>query len=169
MPPRLPIALTAQPRAIRVAQRAFSASFQRGESSSAPRASPEASSSRTPSLASRSPAGPPIPTPAKGTRAEKGDLAVQPLGRPLGVPKPPTSIPKTWTDKKNELLDEDRHKATRRALWVTPFTLGAVQGGSEKEIAADMLGSRRLRKVTLGIIVELAQRVEESYGSGRPS
>ncbi|KAI9637255.1 ATPase assembly factor ATP10 [Dioszegia hungarica] len=93
MPPRLPIALTAQPRAIRVAQRAFSASFQRGESSR-----------------------PPIPTPAKGTKAEKVDLAVQPLGRPLGVPKPPTSIPKTWTDKKNELLDEDRHKATRRAL-----------------------------------------------------
>jgi hypothetical protein len=88
----------------------------------------------------------------------------------LGVPKPPTSIPKTWTDKKNELLDEDRHKATRRALWVTLFDLGAVQESSAKEItAADMLESRRLRRATFGIIVELAQRVEESYGSGRPS
>ncbi|EIW67444.1 hypothetical protein TREMEDRAFT_17176, partial [Tremella mesenterica DSM 1558] len=38
------------------------------------------------------------------------------LPRPLGVPNPPTSRPKTWGEKRAELLDEDRHKAKRKAL-----------------------------------------------------
>lgn len=40
------------------------------------------------------------------------------LPRPLGTPIPPSSIPKTWGQKKADLLDEDRHKAKRKALCV---------------------------------------------------
>ncbi|KAK4687503.1 hypothetical protein P7C73_g2617, partial [Tremellales sp. Uapishka_1] len=41
---------------------------------------------------------------------------VPPLSRPLGIPNVPSSIPKTWAEKKEDLLNEDRHKAKRKAL-----------------------------------------------------
>lgn len=47
---------------------------------------------------------------------DKDPYAVPPLSRPLGTTKVPTSIPKTWAEKKEELLDRDRHKAKRKAL-----------------------------------------------------
>lgn len=50
-----------------------------------------------------------------GTK-DKDPYAVPPLSRPLGTTKVPTSIPKTWAEKKEELLDRDRHKAKRKAL-----------------------------------------------------
>lgn len=43
-------------------------------------------------------------------------LAIPPLSRPPGVPNPPTAIPKSWSQRKDELLDEERHKAKRKAL-----------------------------------------------------
>lgn len=50
------------------------------------------------------------------TKESKDPYAVPPLSRPLGTTKVPTSIPKTWAEKKEELLDRDRHKAKRKAL-----------------------------------------------------
>ncbi|KAJ9125214.1 hypothetical protein QFC22_000168 [Naganishia vaughanmartiniae] len=38
------------------------------------------------------------------------------LPRPLGVQDPPSTASKTWQEKKDELLDRDRHLAKRKAL-----------------------------------------------------
>ena len=46
----------------------------------------------------------------------KKDLVVPPLARPPGVPTPPTTERKTWSEKKGEFLDADRHTAKRKAL-----------------------------------------------------
>ncbi|KAJ9115695.1 hypothetical protein QFC20_001022 [Naganishia adeliensis] len=46
-------------------------------------------------------------------------LALPPLPilpRPLGVQDPPSTASKTWQEKKDELLDRDRHMAKRKAL-----------------------------------------------------
>jgi ATPase complex subunit ATP10 len=40
------------------------------------------------------------------------------LPRPLGVPEPPNTKSKTWQEKKEELLDKERHIAKRKALSV---------------------------------------------------
>lgn len=52
----------------------------------------------------------------KPVGTSRDPYAVPPLNRPLGSPKQPTSVPKTWAQKKEELLDRDRHKAKRKAL-----------------------------------------------------
>jgi hypothetical protein len=44
------------------------------------------------------------------------DLPVLP--RPLGVQDPPSTASKTWQEKKEELLDRERHLAKRKALLV---------------------------------------------------
>lgn len=113
MTPRLPMTLGTKIGSTLNPRRAFSV-YNSLHFPSSP--SSEASSSRTPP--------PPRSTPpaqaavGNSTKSKRADLEVAPLSRPLGVPKPPSSIPKTWTEKKNEMLDEDRHKATRRALYV---------------------------------------------------
>jgi hypothetical protein len=61
----------------------------------------------------------PTPTPKQQARptstAQPAD-ALPVLPRPLGVPQVPSTKSKTWKEKKAELLDEDRHKAKRKAL-----------------------------------------------------
>lgn len=44
------------------------------------------------------------------------DLPILP--RPLGVQEPPSTASKTWQEKKEELLDRERHLAKRKALLV---------------------------------------------------
>jgi hypothetical protein len=63
----------------------------------------------------------PIPTPSQSellppTPTKKEDLELGPLPRPLGTPLLPSSAPKTWSDKKESYLNEDRQKAKRKAL-----------------------------------------------------
>lgn len=57
------------------------------------------------------------PTTTKGTPSEPKDpYAVPPLSRPLGVPVRPSSKALTWEQKKELMLDAERHKAKRQAL-----------------------------------------------------
>jgi hypothetical protein len=55
-------------------------------------------------------AAPPAPT------TTETDLPILP--RPLGVQDPPSTASKTWQEKKEELLDRERHLAKRKALLV---------------------------------------------------
>ncbi|WVO22924.1 uncharacterized protein IAS62_004267 [Cryptococcus decagattii] len=57
---------------------------------------------------------PPINPKPKGKSPASGDIP--PLQRPLGTPIKPTSSPKSWQQKKDEMLDDDRAKAKRKAL-----------------------------------------------------
>nr|XP_018261342.1 uncharacterized protein I303_05780 [Kwoniella dejecticola CBS 10117]OBR83500.1 hypothetical protein I303_05780 [Kwoniella dejecticola CBS 10117] len=52
---------------------------------------------------------------AKG-KGKSGPQPIPPLPRPLGVLQHPSSANKTWSQRKQELLDDDRHKAKRKAL-----------------------------------------------------
>ncbi|KAL0249759.1 hypothetical protein I308_103060 [Cryptococcus tetragattii IND107] len=57
---------------------------------------------------------PPTNPKPKGKSPASGDIP--PLQRPLGTPIKPTSSPKSWQQKKDEMLDDDRAKAKRKAL-----------------------------------------------------
>lgn len=46
--------------------------------------------------------------------ADAAELPILP--RPLGVIDPPSTASKTWQEKKEELLDRERHLAKRKAL-----------------------------------------------------
>ncbi|KIR78268.1 hypothetical protein I305_04367 [Cryptococcus gattii E566] len=101
MPPRLPF----QPRALRLAP-----------------VTPPAGPSRLFATA------PPTNPKPKGKSPASGDIP--PLQRPLGTPIKPTSSPKSWQQKKDEMLDDDRAKAKRKALtarggklWIAPNVL----------------------------------------------
>ncbi|WWC90865.1 uncharacterized protein L201_005802 [Kwoniella dendrophila CBS 6074] len=50
------------------------------------------------------------------SKSSSGPEVIPPLPRPLGVSTPPSSATKTWSQRKKELLDDDRHKAKRKAL-----------------------------------------------------
>jgi len=66
-----------------------------------------------------------FPTPSTSTRLSNSrPAAILPLPRPLGVPKPPSSAPETWSQLTDKLLDEDRHNAKRKALYIPPHFLG---------------------------------------------
>jgi cytoskeletal protein RodZ len=65
---------------------------------------------RTGFFAQRTKPGPPT------TKAKNADLVVPPLARPPGVPNPPTTAAKTWSERKEQYLDADRHQAKRKAL-----------------------------------------------------
>ncbi|WVO15910.1 hypothetical protein L204_103575 [Cryptococcus depauperatus] len=54
--------------------------------------------------------------PAKGKAVVSENNVIPPLPRPLGIPYPPTSAAKTWTQRKAEMLDDDRAKVKRKAL-----------------------------------------------------
>jgi ATPase complex subunit ATP10 len=77
----------------------------------------EASSSKQPTI--------PIPTPSQSeplpsnnaVEGKKPVLELPQLPRPLGVTLLPSSEPKTWSDKKESYLNEDRQKAKRKALF----------------------------------------------------
>ncbi|KIR58820.1 hypothetical protein I314_05232 [Cryptococcus bacillisporus CA1873] len=71
---------------------------------------------------------PPTNPKPKGKSPASGDIL--PLQRPLGTPIKPTSSPKSWQQKKDEMLDDDRAKAKRKALtarggklWIAPNVL----------------------------------------------
>ncbi|OXC69050.1 hypothetical protein AYX13_02339 [Cryptococcus neoformans] len=87
MPPRLPF----QPRTLRAAS-----------------ITPLAGPSRLLATA------PPTNSKPKGKSPASGDIP--PLQRPPGTPIKPTSSPKSWQQKKDEMLDDDRAKAKRKAL-----------------------------------------------------
>ncbi|RSH81404.1 Mitochondrial ATPase complex subunit atp10 [Saitozyma podzolica] len=100
------------------------ASTQPKADSPAPPSTPSPSSSVTPAAPSSSssstvsrqtPADASASTQA-GPSKTADRLAIPPLSRPPGVPNPPTAIPKSWSQRKDELLDEERHKAKRKAL-----------------------------------------------------
>jgi len=85
--------------------------------SSSSTSSSEASSSKQPAI--------PIPTPSQSeplpsnnaVEGKKPVLELPQLPRPLGVALQPSSEPKTWSDKKESYLNEDRQKAKRKALF----------------------------------------------------
>jgi mitochondrial ATPase complex subunit ATP10 len=56
------------------------------------------------------------PSPAATGTKERGTLSL--LQRPLGVTEPPQSRAKTWSEKRDELLDQDIRMAKRRHLCV---------------------------------------------------
>ncbi|WWD18945.1 hypothetical protein CI109_103401 [Kwoniella shandongensis] len=114
MPPRLPLrALTSPLGAARFASSSSSSS------SSTPK---PPSSLFTPSSSSKTPKAGPSSSPSSPAKTKSvqtkstGPPVIPPLPRPLGIPVPPTSNPKSWSQRKQELLDEDRHKAKRKAL-----------------------------------------------------
>lgn len=98
LPARLPAVRTASTKAT---SKADSAADTNASSS----AQPIASSSKAPLGKAPSPKG--------------KDLAVPSLSRPPGVAHPPSTVKKTWSDKKAELLNAERHKAKRKALSVS--------------------------------------------------
>jgi len=63
-----------------------------------------------------SPAGDTSATSKEGSVPE-----LSPLSRPLGVEERPSPAPRSWEDKKAELLDYDKHIEKRRHLWVTIY------------------------------------------------
>ncbi|OCF76053.1 hypothetical protein I204_03350 [Kwoniella mangroviensis CBS 8886] len=79
---------------------------QAGPSSSSAPASIPRSSSPVTSSTTNDPKG----------KAKPGPQTIPPLPRPLGITTPPSSANKTWSQRKKELLDDDRHKAKRKAL-----------------------------------------------------
>ncbi|GFZ49355.1 hypothetical protein JCM24511_07475 [Saitozyma sp. JCM 24511] len=108
----------------------------KASNSPAPSSNPSPSSSvASPSVSS--PASRQTPTDASASASTQAGpsktadrLAIPPLSRPPGVPNPPTAIPKSWSQRKDELLDEERHKAKRKALsanggklWTAPPVL----------------------------------------------
>ncbi|KAK8854906.1 hypothetical protein IAR55_003645 [Kwoniella newhampshirensis] len=125
MPPRLPVrTLTSSlSRAARFASSSSSSSSS--SASPAPKSSPGPSTSSslfspsTKSKADPSSYSSTVSTstiPKKASTKSAGPPVTPPLPRPLGIPVPPTSDPKTWSQRKQELLDENRHKAKRKAL-----------------------------------------------------
>jgi hypothetical protein len=52
------------------------------------------------------------------TKVETVDEPIPLLQRPLGVPERPTTVTKTWTDKRNELMNQDIRLAQRKHLFV---------------------------------------------------
>ncbi|WVW85772.1 hypothetical protein I302_107810 [Kwoniella bestiolae CBS 10118] len=109
MPPRIPIrALTIPLTSVRYASSSTSSSKS---ALFAPKAGPSGSTSAP---ASR-PAASPKASDIKG-KAKSGSEPIPPLPRPLGVINHPSSANKTWSQRKKELLDDDRHKAKRKAL-----------------------------------------------------
>lgn len=85
-------------------------------SSEPPQPPPESSKASRAKVAFMSGAAPDQPEVKPVAKEPKDPYAVPPLSRPLGTAKKPTSVPKTWAQKKEELLDRDRHKAKRQAL-----------------------------------------------------
>ncbi|KAL7423474.1 Mitochondrial ATPase complex subunit atp10 [Cryptotrichosporon argae] len=57
----------------------------------------------------------PAPTPAPAPDPNS-EYTVPPLARPPGTPVPPVAADKSWAQRKDELLDRERHAASRRAL-----------------------------------------------------
>ena len=67
---------------------------------------------KSPTTTSTKPAQKPQPGPSP----ESPSSPLPYLPRPLGVSEPPHTKSKTWQEKKEELLDRDRHIAKRKAL-----------------------------------------------------
>ncbi|WVR07391.1 hypothetical protein IAU60_004432 [Kwoniella sp. DSM 27419] len=127
MPPRLPLnlrALTGPPlsHAARFASSSTSSSSKSslfapskaGPSTAASTRTAPSGSTSTVAQPAPEAASPPAQSSSKGKKT--GSNVIPPLPRPLGVTFQPNSDPKTWSQRKKELLDDDRHKAKRKAL-----------------------------------------------------
>ena len=85
------------------------------------------------------------------------------LQRPLGVPERPTTVVRTWADKRNDLMNQDIRLAQRKHLLVnllSHITFFADRHNRE--------GSRKPRKAT-SLISTLPGNMAEKRGLHRPS
>lgn len=105
-----------------------------------------------------------------GTKESKDPYAVPPLSRPLGSTKQPTSVPKTWAQKKEELLDRDRHKAKRKALlkeasqgYFHDYNLAKKANGGKLWIAPPVLIREDVSHNRAGVVLTAASVVLPRY------
>ncbi|WWC71694.1 uncharacterized protein I206_105652 [Kwoniella pini CBS 10737] len=114
MPPRLPVRAISTPLS--------AARYASSSTSKSPLFAPKAGQSSTASSSSKVNSNEPSSSKSvenkvdiKG-KSKSGPQPIPPLPRPLGISQHPTSASKTWSQRKQELLDDDRHKAKRKAL-----------------------------------------------------
>lgn len=68
------------------------------------------------------------------------------LQRPLGVPEPPTTKPRTWEDTKADMLDQSKRIEARRHMYVSArFNCEQLNARGLTKLQA----SRRRRRATL--------------------
>ncbi|WVQ99891.1 hypothetical protein IAU59_007034 [Kwoniella sp. CBS 9459] len=139
MPPRIPLPFFTSPRVITTSVPRFVSSTSKPNLTNAgPSTTP--TSPRQPAVGSSTERG-------NGTGDSKAKRQpVGPLPRPLGVRNPPSSVPKTWAQRKEELLDDERHKAKRKALvkeatqgYFHDYNRAKVVGGGKLWIAPNVL------------------------------
>jgi len=112
--PRTLHTLSALSRPAVAARPAIGARFASSDASGSKPAPPKVDSAATPTP---EPVTKPAKKGGKGDKDKDADpYAVPPLSRPLGVPVRPTSAALTWQQKKELMLDAERHKAKRQAL-----------------------------------------------------
>ncbi|WVQ68199.1 uncharacterized protein L199_006406 [Kwoniella botswanensis] len=114
MPPRLPLRAISTPLA---GLRYTSSSSTSKSALFTPKAGQAGPSSSNTATLYRNPPLLPL-LQLRTIRRAKLNLDLNPfhLPRPLGITTPPSSANKTWSQRKKELLDDDRHKAKRKAL-----------------------------------------------------
>ncbi|WRT68261.1 uncharacterized protein IL334_005237 [Kwoniella shivajii] len=149
MPPRIPTrAFSATLTASRSASSSSKPSFpapKAGPSTSAFSSTTSSSPTAVTKALSSIPTTHKIDTKGK-SKIPSGPQPIPPLPRPLGVFNPPSSNRKTWSQKKEELLDDDRHKAKRKALvkeatqgYFHDYNRARVDGGGKLWIAPSVL------------------------------
>ncbi|OCF38696.1 hypothetical protein I317_07523 [Kwoniella heveanensis CBS 569] len=152
MPPRLPLRSLAP-----LTSRHFASPAPRfvsstsGPSKAGPSTSTTSATTTTTTTTTTSSADLPTQISSKVDGAEKKNGKpkrdpIPPLPRPPGVFNPPTAKSKTWAQRKEELLDDERHKAKRKALvkeatqgYFHDYNRAKVAGGGKLWIAPNVL------------------------------